>query len=139
MIAIGKALKERDIGRIAVIGAGAVGSALGALLHHAGQNVVLIARPEHISAIRQDGLRVDGETENFIVPLEATETLHFRPDLALLSIEECPQSSSPSERSNPEAFCEGLLYGLSFYLYPGVHQKISLEGYPPLERVLRGG
>jgi 2-dehydropantoate 2-reductase len=82
----GEIIGERAIRRIAIIGAGAVGSALGALLHRAGQNVVLIARPEHISAIRQDGLRVDGETGNFIAPLEATETLHFRPDLALLTV-----------------------------------------------------
>jgi 2-dehydropantoate 2-reductase len=78
-------LKDRGIRRIAVIGAGAVGSALGALLHRAGQNVVLIARPAHIAAIRQDGLRVDGDTGNFIAPVEATETLNFRP-VALLTV-----------------------------------------------------
>ena len=78
--------KKRAIRRIAVIGAGDVGSALGALLHRAGENVVLIARPAHIAAIRQDGLRVDGDTENFIAPVEAAETLNFRPDLALLTV-----------------------------------------------------
>ena len=67
--------KERAIRRIAVIGAGAVGSALGALLHRAGQNIVLIARPAHIAAIRQHGLQVDGDTGNFITPVEAAETL----------------------------------------------------------------
>lgn len=79
-------LKEHAIRRIAVIGAGAVGSALGALLHRAGENVVLIARPAHIAAIRQHGLQVDGDTGNFIAPVEATETLNFRPDLALLTV-----------------------------------------------------
>jgi len=78
--------KERAIRRIAVIGAGAVGSALGALLHRAGQNIVLIARPAHIAAIRQHGLQVDGDTGNFITPVEAAETLSFRPDLALLTV-----------------------------------------------------
>jgi len=81
----GETLKEYAIRRIAVIGAGAVGSALGALLHRAGQNVVLIARPAHVAAIRQDGLRVDGETGSFIAPVEASETLNFRPELALLT------------------------------------------------------
>ena len=82
----GEMLKEHAIRRIAVIGAGAVGSALGALLHRTGQRIVLIARPAHIDAIRQDGLRVDGDTGNFIAPVEATETLDFRPDLALLTV-----------------------------------------------------
>jgi len=79
-------LKEGVSRRIAVIGAGAVGSALGALLHRAGENAVLIARPAHIAAIRQHGLRVDGDTGNFIAPVEAAETLNFRPDLALLTV-----------------------------------------------------
>jgi len=79
-------LKEGVSRRIAVIVAGAVGSALGALLHRAGENAVLIARPAHIAAIRQHGLRVDGDTGNFIAPVEAAETLNFRPDLALLTV-----------------------------------------------------
>lgn len=71
---------------IAVIGAGAVGSALGALLHRTGQNVVLICRPAHVTAIRHNGLQVDGDMGNFIAPIEAAETLDFRPDLALLTV-----------------------------------------------------
>jgi len=79
-------LKEHAIRSIGVIGAGAVGSALGALLHRAGQNVVLVARPAHIAAIRQDGLQVDGDMGDFIAPVEAIETLNFKPDLALLTV-----------------------------------------------------
>ena len=78
-------LKETAV-RIAVIGAGAVGSALGALLHRAGQKVVLIARPAHVAAIRQNGLQVDGDVGNFITSIEAAETLDFRPDLTLLTV-----------------------------------------------------
>lgn len=72
--------------RIAVIGAGAIGSALGALLYRAGHDIVLIARPAHVAAIRQNGLRVDGEMGDFTAPVEATESLNFRPDLALLTV-----------------------------------------------------
>ena len=86
MISKGETLKERAIGGIAVIGAGAVGSALGALLHRAGENVVLIARPAHTAVIRQHGLQVDGDAGDFIAPVEAAETLNFRPDLALLTV-----------------------------------------------------
>ena len=77
---------EQAICRIAVIGAGAVGSALGALLHRAGQNVVLVARPAHVAAIRRDGLQVDGVMGSFIASIEAAETLNFKPDLALLTV-----------------------------------------------------
>ena len=78
--------KKRAIHRIAVIGAGAVGSAIGALLHRAGQNVVLIARPAHAAAIRRDGLRVDGDMGDFTARVEAAETLNLRPDLVLLTV-----------------------------------------------------
>ena len=67
--------EEDTIPRIAVIGAGAVGSGIGALLHRAGQNVVLIGRSAHVAAIRQEGLRVDGCMGTFIAPVEAAEAL----------------------------------------------------------------
>lgn len=44
--------------RYVVIGAGAVGGTIGARLAHAGQNVVLVARGEHLSAIHTNGLRL---------------------------------------------------------------------------------
>ena len=86
MIGQGGTSKEIGIRRIAIIGAGAIGSTLGALLHRTGQNVLLIGRPAHVSAIRQDGLRVDGKMGNFTVTVEAAERLNFRPDLALLTV-----------------------------------------------------
>jgi 2-dehydropantoate 2-reductase len=45
--------------KIAVVGAGAVGSFYGAMLARAGQRVVLIGRPPHVEAIQRDGLRLD--------------------------------------------------------------------------------
>ncbi len=72
--------------RIAVIGAGAIGSVMGALLQRAGQNVILIARPAHVAAIRQNGLKVEGDTGNFIASVEAAESLNFRPNLTLLTV-----------------------------------------------------
>ncbi len=69
-----------------MIGAGAIGSAIGGLLHRNGRNVVLIARSAHIAAMCQNGLQVDGDMGNFIVPMEATEALDFRPDLTLLTV-----------------------------------------------------
>jgi len=72
--------------RIAIIGAGAIGSALGALLVRAGRDVTLIGRPAHIEAIRRAGLRVDGALGSFTVPMAAAEALDFRPELAFLTV-----------------------------------------------------
>jgi 2-dehydropantoate 2-reductase len=57
-----------------IVGAGAVGSLLGALLKEGGLDVLLIGRPEHVAAIRKDGLRVSGDRSR-IVHLEAAESI----------------------------------------------------------------
>jgi 2-dehydropantoate 2-reductase len=71
---------------IAIIGAGAIGSALGALLSRAGRKVTLIGRSAQVGAIRRDGLHVDGVLGVFSVPLAAAEALDFRPELVLLTV-----------------------------------------------------
>jgi 2-dehydropantoate 2-reductase len=45
--------------RIAVMGAGAVGCYYGGMLARAGHQVMLIGRPQHVEAIRQQGLLMD--------------------------------------------------------------------------------
>ena len=48
--------------RVVVLGAGAVGSLLGAKLARAGHEVLLVGRPDHVGAIRARGLEVRGLT-----------------------------------------------------------------------------
>jgi 2-dehydropantoate 2-reductase len=48
--------------KVAVMGAGAVGCYFGGMLARAGHDVTLIARPQHVEAIRRDGLRMDTKT-----------------------------------------------------------------------------
>lgn len=72
--------------RIAVIGAGAIGCTLGALLSRAGQDVILIGRSEQVAAIRSGGLQLDGALGRFIVRVPVVEQLDARPDLALLAV-----------------------------------------------------
>jgi 2-dehydropantoate 2-reductase len=72
--------------RIAVVGAGAIGSVLGGLLARAGEPVTLIGRPAHVAAIQRDGLRIDGAHGAFTVLVPAQEALDFRPDLVLLTV-----------------------------------------------------
>jgi 2-dehydropantoate 2-reductase len=53
---------EGDVPRVAVMGAGAVGSYFGGMLARSGAQVTLIARPVHAEAIRAGGLFMDTMT-----------------------------------------------------------------------------
>ena len=90
---------------IAIIGAGAIGSALGALLCRAGHQVTLIARAAQVEAIRRDGLRVDGARGAFTVRVAAAEALDFRPELVLLTVK--TQDVVDAVQAN-RAFLEGV-------------------------------
>jgi 2-dehydropantoate 2-reductase len=62
--------------RIAVFGAGAVGGYFGGRLAQVGEEVVLIARGEHLQALRRSGLQVDSIEGDFEVsPIQATDVL----------------------------------------------------------------
>lgn len=58
--------------RIAILGAGGVGGYFGAVLARAGHDVILLARGEHLAAIRARGITVRDETGTFTVPIGAT-------------------------------------------------------------------
>ncbi len=62
--------------RIAIFGAGGVGGYFGGRLAQAGEEVVFIARGEHLRAMQSDGLRVDSPKGNFrVIPIQATDDL----------------------------------------------------------------
>ena len=58
--------------RFAVVGAGAVGCYFGGMLARAGQPVTLIGRPLHVDAVRKSGLRLETQTFDESVALEAS-------------------------------------------------------------------
>ncbi len=74
--------------RIAIVGAGAVGGYFGGLLARAGNEVILLARGEHLDAIRKKGLDVRSNWGNFNVPVQATDNpTEVGPvDLAFLTV-----------------------------------------------------
>jgi 2-dehydropantoate 2-reductase len=53
-----KTLSSNRVGRFIIYGAGAIGGVIGGHLALAGTDVVLIGRPEHMNAVRRDGLRL---------------------------------------------------------------------------------
>jgi len=72
--------------RIAIIGAGAIGSVIGGLLSKAGEDVTLIGRKPHVDAINQSGLVLEGGSGRIVIQVNAAEDLDFKPDLALLTV-----------------------------------------------------
>jgi 2-dehydropantoate 2-reductase len=73
--------------RVVVFGAGAIGSFLGARLFSAGQQVLLIGRPDHVAAIQKDGLLIEGRTEGiFRIPAATELPQTDRPELVLLGV-----------------------------------------------------
>jgi 2-dehydropantoate 2-reductase len=72
--------------QVAVYGAGAIGSLIGARLHDQGVNVRLIGRQAHVDAIRANGLLIRGRDEPRLVRLAATTTLEGAADIVLLTV-----------------------------------------------------
>ncbi|MGL5168551.1 MAG: ketopantoate reductase family protein [Afipia sp.] len=58
--------------KVAVMGAGAVGSYIGAMLARAKHDVTLIARPQHVDAIKKHGLLFNSRSFHGSVPVQAT-------------------------------------------------------------------
>lgn len=71
--------------RIGIIGAGAVGGTLAALLQKAGHEVEVAARGAHLAAIRDEGIRLDGGFGEHDARVAANEFLSTAPELAILA------------------------------------------------------
>ncbi|ACQ82270.1 2-dehydropantoate 2-reductase [Beutenbergia cavernae DSM 12333] len=73
--------------RYVIIGAGAVGATIGASLHEAGRDVVLVARGEHLRVLREDGLTFATPSSTRVLPIPAAggpDDLVLRPDDVLV-------------------------------------------------------
>ena len=64
--------KDRSM-RVAVIGAGAIGSVIGGLLARAHEDVTLIGRRPHVDAVNRNGLRIDGALGTMQVRVRAAD------------------------------------------------------------------
>jgi 2-dehydropantoate 2-reductase len=71
--------------KVAVIGAGAIGGTIAALLARAGHDVQVTARGDQLAAIRRSGLHLTGSWGDFTVTVDAAELLTAPPDLAFLT------------------------------------------------------
>ncbi len=71
--------------KIAVIGAGAIGSVVAAYAHRAGHEVVLIGKADQVEAIRQKGLTIIGVRGAEVFKLPALTKLNTSCDLAIFA------------------------------------------------------
>jgi len=73
--------------RYIIVGAGGVGSTIGARLFEGGHEVVLVARGRHLEALQQHGLRLstpDGEFTHHIPAIGGPDEIELRADDALV-------------------------------------------------------
>lgn len=71
--------------RVGVIGAGAVGGAIAALLARAGHEVEVTARGAHLDAIRDHGIRLTGGWGDYVALVDASELLTRAPELVVVA------------------------------------------------------
>jgi 2-dehydropantoate 2-reductase len=139
--------------RFVVYGAGAIGSVVGARLHQAGREVVLIARGRHLDTLRERGLRLEDPDGVETVALEAvgrpTDARIGPEDVVLLTVKSqqtatalrdlraaapgavavaCAQNGVANERMALRLFSN--VYGVSVmcpaaHLEPGVAQAYA--------------
>lgn len=72
--------------RVVVFGAGAMGSWLGAILHHAGHDVTLVARSDHAAIVNARGLTLSGKTEIAAKVRAVTRADAPAPDVLLVTV-----------------------------------------------------
>jgi len=72
--------------KIAVIGAGAIGSLVAGYLKLKEKNVSLIGRSSSVEAIKKEGLDISGIRGKFAVNIDAFEKLTETPDLLILAV-----------------------------------------------------
>jgi 2-dehydropantoate 2-reductase len=87
---------KKEIKRIVVLGAGAVGCFFGGVLARAGKDVLLIARDNHVQAIKKNGLFMECQTFQEHVTIEASSRIE---DIAGADLILCCVKSPDTERA----------------------------------------
>lgn len=110
--------------RIAVIGTGAIGGTIAALLDRAGHEVEVTARGAGLTAIARHGIRLDGAWGEHVAPVAASQRLSAAPELAFLCTKAQDAESAMIEN-------RAALHGI-----PVVVVQNGLEGLEIANRIL---
>jgi len=116
--------------KIAVIGAGAIGSLVAGYLKLKGLDVSLIGRNDSVGAIREKGLRISGVRNHFNINIDISEKLSCQPDLAVLATK--TQDVGQAVKENLE-FLEGAAI---LTTQNGIQADSIVSQYLPKENII---
>jgi len=125
--------------KIAVIGAGAIGGHIAAKLAAAGESVSVVARGEHLKAIRARGLVLKEGGEEIVARVEATDRIAEvrRPDLVVLGVKAhqlAPIAADVASILGPETIALTTQNGIPwwyFFKHGGAYEGHQLESVDP--------
>ena len=125
--------------KICVIGAGAIGGLLAAKLAEAGMTVSVVARGEHLKAIRERGLVLMEGGREIVVRVDATDRIAEagRPDLVVLSVKAHQIAAIAAEVSailSPTTMVLTAQNGIPwwyFFKHGGPYEGVRLESVDP--------
>lgn len=109
--------------RVAVVGAGAIGGFVAGALARSGTEVAVVARGEHLRAIRDRGLRIRSELGEFCVELPASSDLrdHGTVDVVLVALKAHqwqPVLEQFAQAAASQTLVVPLQNGLPFWYFP---------------------
>jgi 2-dehydropantoate 2-reductase len=124
---------------ITVIGAGAIGGLLAAKLAVAGERVSVVARGEHLKAIRERGLVLKEGAKETVVSVEAADRIAEagRPDLVVLAVKAhqlAPIAADVASILSPATMVLTAQNGLPwwyFFKHGGPHEGVRLRSVDP--------
>src|ERR1700688_2606826 len=117
---------------IIVIGAGAIGGHIAAKLGAAGERVKIVARGEHLKAIRERGLKLKENGEEIVARVEATDRIAEAggADLVVLGVKAHQLTPIASEVASIVTTQNGIPWWY-FYKHGGPHEGVQLESVDP--------
>src|SRR5438270_1750520 len=111
---------------VAVVGAGAIGGLLGAHLARSGQEVILVARGAHLAAMRDRGITVRREGEEFVAHPRCTDDVRAVGDADVVFITLKAHTIPPvapriGEALREDATVVGAMNGIPWWYFPDRH------------------
>ena len=124
---------------ITVIGAGAIGGLMAAKLAAAGEAVSVVARGEHLKAIRERGLVLKEGGEEIVARVDATDRIADagRPDLVVLAVKAhqlAPIAADVASILSPTTMVITAQNGIPwwyFFKHGGPHEGVRLKSVDP--------
>ena len=131
--------------RFAIVGAGAIGAFLGAMLSRAGEEVTLIARGAHLRAMQEHGVRIRGEIGDFTAhPKTTDDPSNVGPvEVVLLTLKAHSLTAMAPQLVSligPDTSVVSLQNGIPwwyFYRHGGQWDGTSLESVDPGQVIMR--